>query len=450
MSIKEKLLPTKTHIRASFRDAIYTNLNIGMTENYFCAFLLALGISEIVAGFSGVLASFIGVCFQLLSIHSFFLRWSLKRRVLFFLGLQAASLIPLIIMGALDYKSTFLTIGMLGIYWACLLSVNPPWNRLMGNTIPPKFRLKFFSLRNQFGQVSVFIGLIVGGVLLNWAQKTNIELKVFVWIFLAGLVLRFLSWRDIKKNHIDYQIPQGVEVRLPMGAFLKKIKNTDQGKLIKFLFLFYIAVHISSPYFTPYMLSHLKLSYLGYMSVIATSFFGRVFMFRLLQKKAKSRHINNLLVLASFGIATTPLLWNVSQHFYWILFIELLSGCYWAGFELSTILLFYQKIEDHERTSIMSYITFFNITGMTIGSICGALLLRVMPKDWDLYLSLFMISTFFRAGVVFLTPHISFKGSIPKLISYNRMFMTRVPFGAMTRPVVGKIEETKPVELKPD
>lgn len=443
MSIKTKLLATKTHIRASFRDAVYTNLNIGMAESYFCAFLLALGISEVVAGFSGVLAAFMGVCFQLLSIRSFFLRWTLKRRVLFFLGLQALSMIPLMFMGLLRYNSAVLAIGMLGLYWACLLSVNPPWNRLMGHTIPVRFRLKFFSMRNQYGQFSVFLGLIIGGVALNWAKEQDLELQVFTLIFVLGFLLRLLSWRDINKHHIDYQIPQGVEVRLPMWDFLKRIRNTDQGKLIKFLFFFYIAVHSSSPYFNPYMLSQLKLSYLGYMGVIATSFFGRVFMFRFLQKKAKSRHINNLLVLSSFGIATTPLLWNISQSYPWILFIEMLSGCYWAGFELSTILLFYQKIEDHERTSVMSYITFFNITGMVIGSLSGALMMKLMPAHWDSYLALFMISTFLRASVVFLTPHISFKGSIPRFISFNRVFMTRSPYGALTRPIVDKIDVEK-------
>ena len=36
-------VPAKKHIRSSFRDAIYTNLNIGMAESYFAAFMLALG-----------------------------------------------------------------------------------------------------------------------------------------------------------------------------------------------------------------------------------------------------------------------------------------------------------------------------------------------------------------------------------------------------------------------
>jgi MFS family permease len=434
---------TKTHIRASFRDAVYTNLNIGMVENYFCAFMLALGIAEVTAGFGITIAQFIGVSFQLLSISSVFRKWKLKTRILTFLGLQGLSMIPLIVLGHLEYKSSFIVISILGVYWACLLSINPPWNRLIGNTVNTRFRLKFFSIRNQFGQLSIFVGLILSGLILNYAKQNDIELKVFVWIFIAGVCFKILSWIEIYFFHQNYDIPQGSEVKLPFKSFVKRIRNTEQGKLIKFLFFFYITVHFSAPYFNPYMLSSLKLSYIEYMSITGVSFFGRLFMFKFLQNRAKSKHVNNLLILASLGIATTPFLWTISQNLIWIIAIEFLSGCYWAGFELSTVLLYYQKIEDHERTSVISYITFFNITGMVIGSLLGASFLKLVPQDMDAYLMLFMCSGILRLIVVFLTPHISFKGQIPELISYNRVFLTRPPFGALTRPILGKIRKKK-------
>ena len=177
---KMSSVPTKQHIRASFRDAFFTNLNIGMAESYFCAFLLALGISEVISGIGTVIPQFIGVVFQLVSIRSFFRKYSLKNRLLLFLGLQALTMIPLIMIGWYKISSPYLVIGLLGIYWACLLSLNPPWNRLMGHTVPNRFRIKFFSIRNQFGQFSVFIGLLTSGLLLYWAEAKNIELQVLV------------------------------------------------------------------------------------------------------------------------------------------------------------------------------------------------------------------------------------------------------------------------------
>jgi hypothetical protein len=123
--------------------------------------------------------------------------------------------------------------------------------------------------------------------------------------------------------------------------------------------------------------------------------------------------------------------------------VEFLSGCYWAGFELSTILLYYEKIEDRERTSIITYITFVNTTGMIIGTSLGALFMMALPASWDLYISLFALSTFLRFVVIIFTPHVNFRGQIPQLFSFNRVFSVIAPFGAFARPIIGKIKKKK-------
>ena len=202
-----------------------------------------------------------------------------------FLTVQALSMIPLILIGWMQINSAWIVIGVLGIYWASLLSLNPPWNRLIGHTVPSKFRLKFFSIRSQFAQSSVFIGLIASGLLLYWAKDQGQELQVFVGIFIAGFVLKCFSWYEVKNNHQDYDLAPGSEHRVRFRDFITNIRNTDQGKLILFLFFFYITVHFSAPYFNPYMLSKLKFNYLEYMLVTSIAYFGRVFAFRILQKK---------------------------------------------------------------------------------------------------------------------------------------------------------------------
>ena len=442
---KTALVSTKQHVRASFRDATYTNLNIGMAESYFCAFMLALGISEVIAGLGTVIPQFIGVLFQLLSIRSFFRRYSLKNRLLLFLTVQALSLVPLILIAWFKINSSVLVISVLGVYWASLLSLNPPWNRLIGHTVPQKFRLKFFSIRSQFAQSSVFLGLITSGILLYWAKDKGTELQVYVGIFIAGLLLKIFSWYEVKFNHNDYDLAPGSEHRVRLRDFLRSIRKTDQGKLILFLFFFYITVHFSAPYFNPYMLGKLKFNYLEYMAITSIAYFGRVFAFRILQKKAKSRHINKLLILATVGITTSPLWWSLTQNYWLILLIEFLSGCYWAAFELSTILLYYQKIDDRERTSIITYITFLNTTGMVIGSMLGAAFMKYLPSNMDQYLVLFAASTFLRAMVIIFAPHVNFKGQIPRLISFNRGLMPT--FASLTRPIVGMIKK-KPEDKK--
>ncbi len=435
---KTALITTKQHIRSSFRDATFTNLNIGMAESYFCAFMLALGISDVISGLGTVIPQFIGVLFQLLSIRSFFRQYSLKNRILLFLAIQALSMIPLILIGQLKINSAFLTIGVLGLYWGSLLSLNPPWNRLIGHTVPPKFRLKFFSIRSQFAQLSVFIGLITSGILLYWAKEQGLELKIFVGIFIFGFLLKLFSWYEIKKNHNDYDLAPGSEHRVRLRDFLRSIRSTDQGKLIIFLFFFYITVHFSAPYFNPYMLGKLKFNYLEYMVITSVAYFGRVFAFKLIQTRAKSRHINKLLFISTAGITTSPLLWALTDSYGAILTIEFLSGCYWAGFELSTILLYYQKIDDRERTSIITYITFLNTTGMVIGSALGAWFMGMLPADSNKYIVLFAVSTFLRAIVIAFAPQINFKGRLPKLTNLNRFFQMIPSSVNLIRPFIWK------------
>jgi predicted MFS family arabinose efflux permease len=158
--------------------------------------------------------------------------------------------------------------------------------------------------------------------------------------------------------------------------------------------------------------------------------------------------VNTILLFATIGISTSPILWTISQKFLWIVLVEFISGCYWAGFELSTILLYYQKIEDKERTSVITYITFLNTTGMICGSLLGALFMQILPTSWDAFLTLFALSTFLRLSVVVFAPQVDFKGQIPKLISFNRVMSVRPPFSAFTRPIVGRVRKKNSEEKK--
>ncbi|WPU64661.1 MFS transporter [Peredibacter starrii] len=440
---KTASVSTKEHVRASFKDATFTSLNIGMCESYFCAYMLALGIPGVIAGLGTVIPQFIGVIFQLFSIRSFFTRFSLKKRLMLFLTLQAFSMVPLIMAGIFKINSPVFIISILGIYWACLLSLNPPWNRLMGHTIPTRFRLRFFSIRSQFSQFSVFVGLITSGLILYWARGHGLEMPFYVGIFIIGFGLKCLSWFQIKNHHIDYTLEPGSEPRLRLRDFLKRLRQTDQGKLITFLFLFYVSVYFAAPYFNPFMLKRLQFNYLEYMAITSISYFGRVLMFRILQKKAKARHVDKILLFSTIGISTSPLLWALSQNYWWIAGVEFMSGCYWAGFELSTILLYFQKIDDRERTSVITYIALLNTTGMLLGSLLGASFMKVLPPGWDQYLTLFTVATLLRIGLVMFAPQVNFKGQIPKLIASRRVLNVMVPSGLLSRPLLEKSKKKK-------
>ena len=156
----------RRHVNSSYRDGIFTNGNVGMTESYFVAFMLALGVNEVWAGLSIILAQFMGVLGQNLVMSKTLKIKSMRHRLLMFLPLQTLAFIPLIIMGRFKDTSAGIMVLCLGFYWFNLLSLNPPWWRLMGHTVPKSYRLRFFSYRNLLSQLAVFIGLGFSGLLL--------------------------------------------------------------------------------------------------------------------------------------------------------------------------------------------------------------------------------------------------------------------------------------------
>lgn len=422
------------HIRASLRDAVFTNLTVGMAESYFVAFMLALGVAEVVAGAGKILPMFIGVCLQMFAIRGPFLKLSLKSRMVGFIVVQGLTFPLLAALGYWHYSDTFLVIALLGLYWGAGLSSQPPWHRLMGETVPKRYRLKFFALRNAWAQIAVLVGLIGAGLFFGSIDKSK-NLQGFVVLFCLCALLKFLSARELA-SHKSAPIHGGEEKRVRFRDFLKSMRHGPQGRLVGFLFLWYLVVQLSGPYFDPYMLSRLNWGLKEYTGIIAISFIGRVVAFRLLRARSNPRQIPWILLIGCAGITTTPFLWVLSQNYWWVFTIEFLSGCYWAAFELSVIMLYFERIKDEERTSIITYISFTNTLGMVIGVLLGGWLLQNWPQDQDKYLGLFTLSTLLRFLVLLTIPTVRVRDAWPVMVTHTRGFLTSAPFGALTKPLI--------------
>ncbi len=405
----------RSHILSSYRDGFFTNGNVGLTESYFVAFMLALGLSNVSSGLSIILAQFLGVTVQVAILPYTRRLPSLKKRLLIFIPLQAFAFIPLIVMGALQKTTAPYMILTLGFYWFSLLSLSPPWWRLMGHTIPKLFQRRFFSYRNLLCQLSVFLGLMVSGLALTWGRSIDRTILVFLGIFAVGFLLKLLSWMELRYLHRDFIIDEGEENFLTLNEFLKSLRGTEHGKLIQFLFFFYVTVHTSASYFNPYMLGPLGFSYVKFMSVLGISYFGQIIGSRFIQKRVRNHQMNAIIFIVTLGIAINPLLWSISRHFGWILFIEFFSGINWAGLNLAVSLLFYQRISDQNRTSIMSYVGLVQTTGMALGCGIGAIFLNYVPMNGDKFLGLFLFSTCVRLLGFGFSPRLKFKEMMPVL-----------------------------------
>jgi MFS family permease len=136
------------------------------------------------------------------------------------------------------------------------------------------------------------------------------------------------------------------------------------------------------------------------MLILSTAYFGRIFSVNLLKRHLPSRYIPRLLLISAIGISSTPILWVISQNLMWIIFIELLSGFYWAGIELSFLNLFLTRIPESQRQNINSLVQVLNITGMGLGTALGTLYFYFIGTNFNDYLVLFGASVLVRLFVV--------------------------------------------------
>ncbi len=432
MIIQSNMEPSNhQHVRASLKDAVFTNLTVGMGESYFVAFMLALGLSDVTAGAGRILPMFIGVCVQMLAIRGPFRKMSLKSRMVGFILIQALTLPLLASLGIFHFTNAYLVIFLIGLYWAAGLSSQPPWHRLMGETIPARFRLKFFALRNAWAQIAILLGLILAGFILSRFEDHLLE--TYAALFIICGFLKILSARELYR-HKNAPIIGGTEERIRFRDFLQSLKGTPQGHLVGFLFFWYIAVQFSGVYFDPFMLKKLNWGFVDYTIIIAISFVGRILTFRYLRTRAQPKQIPWIFFIGCAGICLTPLWWVVSQNFIWIMLIEILSGAYWAAFELAVIMLYFERIKDSERTSLLTYISFTNTLGMAIGVCLGGWALQNWTITNDPYLGIFVTSTLIRLAVLTTIPSIKVRDAWPVMVEQARGFLASEPFDVMTRP----------------
>jgi hypothetical protein len=408
MIIQISMEPTiHQHVRSSVRDSVYTNLATGLGESYFAAFMLALGLSETIAGAGKIIPMFIGVCVQLFAIRGPFRRMGLRFRAVSFVIVQALTFPFLAYLGLYRIADAPIVLGLLAVYWAAGLSSQPPWNRLIGETVPTRFRLKFFALRNAWGQLAVLLGLLASGALLASVEKDQ-QLPIFVGIFLICTLLKALSARALLQ-HRDASLSSITEVHIRFRDFVKNLKGNEQGHLVRFLFIWHVVVQIAGVYFDPYMLGYLGWPPLKYTGVIAISFVGRIVMLRALRAWARPSQMSWVLFISCLGVVATPLCWTISQSYPWILVVEFVCGASWGAFELATVMLYFERVKDEERTSIMTYISFSNTLGMIIGASIGAALLQNWPLENNPYHAMFLISSALRFTALLTIPTIKLR-----------------------------------------
>lgn len=408
---------------------------VGAGETYLVAFALAVGLGEVAAGLISSFPLLVGGLLQAVSPLAIRRIGSEKRWVVLCASLQAAAFIPLVVASLVGSISALGLFLIASLYWACGLATGPAWNTWIDAVVPRRVRPRYFAQRTRLSQLATLGGFIGGGLLLQATSASDATLTGFVFLFLFAAIARSISVACLAMHRTPAPRVRGGSPLAP--PHLASIAPSGR-QLLAYLVVVQAAVQISGPYFAPYMLKQLELSYAQYMAVIAVAFAAKVLALPLWATAAKNRGAGWLLAVGGFGIVPLSALWIVSTRIDWLILIHVLSGALWAAYELGFFLLFFETLPLPKRTTMLTVYNLANSVAWFVGaSIGGALLSYYGPSPWAYYL-LFGVSSVGRLLALGLLVH-AFPVRVPVRSIGLRVLGVRPASASLDAPILPSI-----------
>lgn len=375
-------------------DGMAANAMIGIGETYLPAFVLAISASEVASGLVAAIPMLLGAAIQLASPWAVRRLGSYRRWVVLTAVIQAIGFLPLVaaaLVGTMPLAPAFLVVSL---YWATGMAGGTSWNAWAGTLVPERIRPGYFAWRTRFAQLGMVIGLAAGGILLELGKEWGWIPGAFAALFLIAAGTRTLSAYFLSRQH-EPSPPAGPRLPRP-DELVDAIRRKSDSRVILYMLAAQAACYIAGPYFTPYMLGQLELSYVQYLILICTPYVARVACLPAWGRVVDRIGAHRMLWLSGLLVAPLPVLWNISDSFAFLLGVQIYAGLTWAGYELAQLLLFFDTIPTHRRVGVLTLYNLFNAVAIVGGSVVGGVLLAELGSGRDAYFMLFVVSTVAR------------------------------------------------------
>lgn len=369
---------------------------VGTGESYLPAFALALGLGDVTAGLVATLPMLAGAVLQLISPLAVAHVGSHRRWVVACAALQAASFLPLLVgalVGSLPAGWLFFTASL---YWGAGMATGPAWNTWVGTIVPERMRARFFASRARWSHVALVLALGSAGWLLQAGADRGEGVRIFGVVFAVAMLSRGISAGFLARQSEPSPVPIG-DTRITPAVLREDLLSGGHGRLLAFMLAFTLGVWVVAPYFTPYMLGPLGLSYVEFTVLTGTAFVSRLLVMPLIGRLAHRFGTRRILWISSIGIIPLPALWLVSNNFGFLFALQMLSGAVWGGFELATLLSFFEHIPLERRTALLSAFNVANAVAIVIGGALGGFLLDAFGRDATGYALILVGSSLLRS-----------------------------------------------------
>lgn len=427
----------ESELRLITREAVAFSAMVGLGEAYVPVFALAVGLGDVMAGLVGTLPVVAGGLFQLFTPWGVARLGSYRRWVIVCALGQTLSFAPLIAGALVGRISAGWIFVAASSYWGFGMATAPAWNAWMGAVVPPGRRSRFFASRARWGQLALLVAFVCSGLLLQVASEVD-PAAAFALIFQAAALARLVSARLLARQTEPPELAASHELGSPWRA--ARGIGRQPRRLLLYLVGSQAAVHIAAPYFTPYMLGPLSLSYTGYAVLTAAALVSRIALLPWLGHLSARRGHRFLLWAGALGVVPLPTLWLVSDTFAYLLAVQLLAGAAWAALELATVLAFFEELEPERRAGVLAVFNLCNALAMATGCVIGGQLLVLLGDTGLGYAGLFVCSAAARAACLVLLPGIQAWPAGPEPVPL-RTLAVRPSLGALQRPVLAALPD---------
>lgn len=392
-------------------DAAAFSVMIGCGETYFPAFTLALGLGPVAAGMVASVPILAGAVFQLVTPLAVARLGTNRGWVLACTTLQSLSFVPLVWWALRGRAELWELIAAASIYWSAGMAGVPAWNSWIGTLVPEQMRTQFFTQRNRLGQFGVFVGFVMGGLLLQAGEIRGATLTAFAVLFAVAGLCRIVS-TGLLATCRELAPPRSRTADAPTAApgpatllrqarrAIGSLATSPSGALIAFLWSFTFGTQFAAPYYTPYMLREMGFPYGTFMLIVATSFLAKAIALPLVGRLGSRIGSIGLLWVGSLSVIPLALLWLPSANVSYLVGVQVLGGTCWSGYELAVALLFFDAVPHRERTGVLTVYNLGLAVATLAGAAAGGMLLRSLGETRTAYATVFAISSLLRLATI--------------------------------------------------
>ena len=382
-------------LRHSIRDGVAFSVQVGAGETYFAAFALFLRATAPQVALLTTLPPLLGSLAQLFSAWAG--RFTGRRRlILIGCTLQAALWLPILLVPVIfDGPAVAALIGLLVLYHAAHNLSAPQWTSIMRDLVSERRRGRYFGYRTRLTTITTFVSLVAAGLVLHFFDTLDRTFLGFAAIFLVSFVARSVS-----VYHLSFLHEPPLEAPPPdlhITHWWRSLVASGAVSFSTYFALMNAAVGISAPFFAVYMLRDLELSYLEYMVLTGTSVFTQFLTLATWGRIADIYGNRLILRITSMTLPIVPLLWLVTDNFWYLIACQAVSGFSWSGFTLASGNLLYELVPRSRRAAYVAFHSVGSASGVFCGAMLGAALVLVLPTR-----SVFVSGSGIESGLLYL------------------------------------------------